>query len=120
MDSRNFVAWHYRRQMVKLAGIDPEEELQYSRDLIDKNFSNYSAWHNRTEVLKSEQLTNQVVSMEDLVAGHSAGRLMTSHSRSQPSALHDTLPSSVHRRLATANSRVACKEFFRILKPTVS
>ena len=82
MDSRNFVAWHYRRQMVKLAGIDAEDELQYSRDLIDQNFSNYSAWHARSEILKSDQAQKQVVSMEDLVAGRSAG--CTLHPSSPP------------------------------------
>lgn len=75
IDSRNFVAWHYRRQIAKMAGTDLDEELQYSKTLIDSNFSNYSAWHNRASTLKAQQSMEQVISMEDLVAGRQAGYL---------------------------------------------
>lgn len=75
IDSRNFVAWHYRRQIAKMAGTDLDEELQYSKGLIDSNFSNYSAWHNRATTLQAQQSMEQVISMEDLVAGRQAGQL---------------------------------------------
>ena len=74
VDSRNFVAWHYRRQITKLAGTDLDEELRYSKALIDNNFSNYSAWHNRATTLKAQQSMEQVISLEDLVAGREAGQ----------------------------------------------
>ena len=69
LDSRNFLAWAYRRQMVRLAGTPPEEEEAYSRALIDANFSNYSAWHARTSLLTEMHAARQVVSLSDLIAG---------------------------------------------------
>ena len=57
-----------------MAGKDLEEELQYSRSLIDANFSNYSAWHARSAILRAQQSQDQVVSMEDLVAGNQTGK----------------------------------------------
>ncbi|KAI7995297.1 Geranylgeranyl transferase type-2 subunit alpha 1 [Camellia lanceoleosa] len=42
-DSRNFHAWNYRRS--------DEEELHFTTDLINENFSNYSSWHNRSVIL---------------------------------------------------------------------
>lgn len=73
LDSRNFVAWHYRRNITKMAGTDLQEELKYSQALIDSNFSNYSAWHARSAILKAQQSSEQIVSLEDLVAGKSTG-----------------------------------------------
>ena len=68
------MAWHYRRQLTKMAGTDLDEELQYSRSLIDANFSNYSAWHARAATIKAQQSMSQVVSMEDLIAGNTEGQ----------------------------------------------
>ncbi|KAL9265748.1 Geranylgeranyl transferase type-2 subunit alpha 1-like protein [Drosera capensis] len=42
-DSRKFHAWNHRRR----CSSDEIDELKYTRDVIGKNFSNYSAWHNR-------------------------------------------------------------------------
>ncbi|GMP93139.1 hypothetical protein CsSME_00043097 [Camellia sinensis var. sinensis] len=38
-DSRNFHAWNYRRT--------DQMKRNYTTDLINENFSNYSSWHNR-------------------------------------------------------------------------
>lgn len=65
MDSRNFHGWHYRRYVVenmeKNATAKEEKqhktikeleidlaEFQYTTAKINKNISNFSAWHNRT------------------------------------------------------------------------
>ncbi|KAL9997778.1 hypothetical protein Hdeb2414_s0599g00922481 [Helianthus debilis subsp. tardiflorus] len=35
------------RFITGLKNISDEKELQYTTDMINDNFSNYSAWHNR-------------------------------------------------------------------------
>ncbi|CAL5430551.1 unnamed protein product [Camellia sinensis] len=45
-DSRNFHAWNYRRFVAALKIRSDEEELHFTTDLINENFSNYSSCHN--------------------------------------------------------------------------
>lgn len=59
LDARNFHAWNYRRFVKALKNIPDEEELQHTTDMIYDNFSNYSAWHNRS-VLLSRLLKKRV------------------------------------------------------------
>ncbi|XP_020271364.1 geranylgeranyl transferase type-2 subunit alpha 1 [Asparagus officinalis] len=47
-DPRNFHGWNYRRFVTKLKNVPEVEELKFTRAMIDINFSNYSAWHNRS------------------------------------------------------------------------
>ncbi|EHA8586515.1 geranylgeranyl transferase type-2 subunit alpha 1 [Cocos nucifera] len=50
-DARNFHGWSYRRFVAKLKNVSEEEELKFTMDMINTNFSNYSAWHNRSVLL---------------------------------------------------------------------
>ena len=67
-DERNFMGWAYRRFIIRLAGIAAEEEAKYAADLINNNFSNYSAWHARTTLLHAVHGAPQVRSLSQLVA----------------------------------------------------
>ena len=100
LDSRNFHAWKYRREIVKLAGTDIEDELVYSRQLIDENFSNYSAWHARTALLTEKFSTQQVVSLQELMAGSGSGI-------SEAISPQDTLSSSKSRQSLHITSLVS-------------
>uniref|UniRef100_A0A914QV58 Geranylgeranyl transferase type-2 subunit alpha n=1 Tax=Panagrolaimus davidi TaxID=227884 RepID=A0A914QV58_9BILA len=50
-DSRNFHVWDYRRFIVRLLNRTMEEELEFSKAMVEKNPSNYSAWHYRINIL---------------------------------------------------------------------
>jgi geranylgeranyl transferase type-2 subunit alpha len=65
LDSRNFHGWGYRRQVVAAlealpAGVSAEgaeapvsmtqAEFDYTKRMIGTNLSNFSAWHNRSQI----------------------------------------------------------------------
>ncbi|GMR48046.1 hypothetical protein PMAYCL1PPCAC_18241 [Pristionchus mayeri] len=51
MDCRNFHCWDHRRIVAKMAKLTDEEELEFSGRLIAENFSNFSAWHMRMNLI---------------------------------------------------------------------
>ncbi|KAJ9108904.1 hypothetical protein QFC21_000225 [Naganishia friedmannii] len=56
-DSRNFHAWDYRRYVLSSLprtfqpAKTPQTEVRYTTKKIESNFSNFSAWHQRTKEL---------------------------------------------------------------------
>jgi hypothetical protein len=67
-DERNFHGWGYRRFVVGLMGRSPEAEEAYTKDRIDTNFSNYSAWHARTSLLQQIYGSHRTLSLKELMA----------------------------------------------------
>lgn len=56
LDSRNFHAWDYRRKIVgELERLGSksmvEQEFEYTTKMIQSNLSNFSAWHNRSQLI---------------------------------------------------------------------
>ncbi|KAH9966429.1 rab-protein geranylgeranyltransferase [Russula dissimulans] len=62
VDSRNFLAWDYRRYVLASMPVRRSDkvELAYTTKKIEANFSNFSAWHQRTKVLSSLWASGEV------------------------------------------------------------
>lgn len=65
--------WDYRRYVAAQAEVDPQKEFDFCTQKIEKNFSNYSAWHQRSKLLpllhphtsdKSRPINDEALSKE--------------------------------------------------------
>ncbi|KAK4879472.1 hypothetical protein RN001_007618 [Aquatica leii] len=61
MDDRNFHCWDFRRLVLNKVGITLGDEIKFSTDRININFSNYSSWHYRSTL---KALTEECVEDE--------------------------------------------------------
>ncbi|KAL3316092.1 hypothetical protein Ciccas_005263 [Cichlidogyrus casuarinus] len=66
LDERNFHCWDFRRFVVERGNISPLEETKFSDDLIETNFSNFSAWHYRGSLLGKSLNKDQYLQELDL------------------------------------------------------
>jgi len=64
MDHRNFHVWNYRRFVIEHGKIPIKDELAYTMNKVEQNFSNYSSWHHRSYLLQKvleEEPSNLVI-----------------------------------------------------------
>ena len=66
-DERNFHCWAYRRHVLSSLSA-PSDEIAFSSQLIENNFSNYSAWHHRANLLTRELDSDDADAKLDIVA----------------------------------------------------
>lgn len=65
MDARNYHGWHYRRiitdRIEKINGQSMDKgELEYATENINKNISNFSAWHQRAVLIPRMFANNEI------------------------------------------------------------
>lgn len=53
LDPRNFHCWNYRRWLSDRFRVPAQDEFDFTSQMVFRNFSNYSAWHRRTQLLDS-------------------------------------------------------------------
>lgn len=64
-DDRNFHCWDHRTYVSKLLNIPIEEELSFTLDKINANFSNFSSWYYRS-CLITDAIMNGAIKIDDI------------------------------------------------------
>lgn len=61
--------WDFRRLLVNKIGISLSDELQFSQNLLNENFSNYSSWHYRSTLQKinEENVDHEITLVQNAV-----------------------------------------------------
>ncbi len=72
-DERNFHGWGYRQFLMELMAAAPDVEEAFAASKIDKNFSNYSAWHLKTRLLRKIHQQSPTVTLDDLLKPSTSG-----------------------------------------------
>lgn len=87
-DSRNFHTWAYWRWLVKLMAVPADEQEAFTLSKIEENFSNYSAWHERTRVLQQLNTERPTLSLAELLAADKPSAPPAQASPPQTSVCH--------------------------------
>ncbi|CAH0556702.1 unnamed protein product [Brassicogethes aeneus] len=68
-DDRNFHVWDYRRLILQKKGETLENEIKFSTNLLNENFSNYSSWHYRSTLRKldADTVGNELTLVQNAV-----------------------------------------------------
>lgn len=72
LDARNYHGWHYRRIVVSaIEEIEKSSqdapELFYATEIINKNISNYSAWHQRVQLITRMFQSNEIIKKKEFL-----------------------------------------------------
>lgn len=60
-DERNFHCWDYRNYISELAKANIKDEMDFTTEMIKRNFSNFSAWHRRHKLfLKGSRMPKEL------------------------------------------------------------
>mmetsp|Transcript_15282 Transcript_15282/g.24848 ORF Transcript_15282/g.24848 Transcript_15282/m.24848 type:complete len:338 (+) Transcript_15282:49-1062(+) len=57
-DERNFFVYQHRRYVSRLAGNTVVDDLNFAHSLIERNFSNYAAWHLKLRAMEAQEASS--------------------------------------------------------------
>jgi len=72
MDERNFHCWDYRQIVATKCQEPHDKELDFTMEMIESNFSNYSAWHYRSKLFKAAGKDEESTKISELSLVESA------------------------------------------------
>lgn len=72
IDERNFHCWDYRQIVASKCQEPNENELKFTMEMIESNFSNYSAWHYRSKLFSAAGKDQECIKISELSLVESA------------------------------------------------